>query len=162
MKTLILDLLSKSRFLVILGLITVALSQPIYSQTQNTVNINGFIQENGTKAPLEYASASLLTLKDSTLVKGAITKTNGGFTFTNVTPGTYKLRLSFVGYTTIRKTITIPGSPETQNLGSFQLDLLTNKNRNALVWHWHWRICWGRWCRYPLKNLNYYLATSCV
>jgi hypothetical protein len=122
MKTQIIDLLSKTRFLLILGFIIVSLSQPILAQEQNAVVVNGIIQESGTKSPLEFASASLLTVKDSTLVKGAITKTNGGFTFTNVSPGTYKLRLSFIGYSTLRKTITIPGSPETQNLGTFQLD----------------------------------------
>jgi len=122
MKTLILDLVSKTRLLVILGYITFSMSLPVLAQGQNNIVVNGIIQESGTKNPLEFASASLLTVKDSTLVKGAISKTNGGFTFTNVTPGTYKLRLSFVGYSTFRKTITIPESPETQNLGSFQLD----------------------------------------
>jgi uncharacterized membrane protein YgcG len=120
-KTFNLLLTLKSRVLIILGLALVLLCHPVNLKAQNTVVVNGIIQESGTKAPLEFASASLLTVKDSTLVKGSITKTNGGFTFTNVVPGTYKLRLSFVGYSTYRKTITVQGSPETQNIGNFQL-----------------------------------------
>jgi len=132
-KTLILDLVSKTRFLVILGFIIVALSQPVLAQAQYSVGVNGIIQENGTKNPLEFASASLLTLKDSTLVKGSITNSKGGFVFNNVVPGVYKLRLSFIGYSTIHKVITIPGNPETQNIGNFQLDQVNSLINEVVI-----------------------------
>ncbi|MDP4291432.1 MAG: TonB-dependent receptor [Bacteroidota bacterium] len=115
-------LLIRSRFLFVLGLLTVVFFKPVYPQEQRTVVVNGNILETDTKNPLEFASASLLTVKDTTLVKGAITNSKGAFIFNNVIPGTYKLRLSFVGYNTVRKTITIPGAPGAQNIGNFLLD----------------------------------------
>ena len=63
-----------------------------------------------------------MTLKDSTLVKGGITNSKGGFVFSNVTPGIYKLRASFMGNTTVHKIITIRGTSGIQNLGDFLLD----------------------------------------
>ena len=101
---------------------TVGSIQTIYPQAQKSVVVNGFTIEGNTKKPLEFASISLLTLKDSTLVKGGISNTKGAFVFYNVIPGIYKLRLSFLGYTTIHKIIAIKGTASVQNLGSFVLE----------------------------------------
>jgi len=64
----------------------------IYAQTQKVIvsgvnkapkiySISGTILESSAKKPLEFASASLLTVKDSTLVKGGVTNTKGCFHF---------------------------------------------------------------------------------
>ena len=111
-----------SKFLFILGLMTFVLIQSIYSQTQKPVAISGTIFESSTKSPLEFASVSLLTVKDSTLIKGGITNSKGAFSFNSVIPGTYKLRLSFLGYNTIRKIVTIQSATGIQNLGNFTLE----------------------------------------
>ena len=112
----------KFKYLLSIGLIWVLSIQSIYSQTQKTVIVNGSVLENSTKKPLEFASVSLLTLKDSALVKGGITNSKGGFVFNNVEPGIYKLRLSYLGYNTIRKIVTIQRSTNSQNIGSFFLE----------------------------------------
>jgi hypothetical protein len=111
-----------SKFLFFLGFLTVVLIQSVYAQTQKTVAVNGSVTDNTTKKPLQFASVAILTVKDSTLVKGGITNINGAFAFNTVTPGTYRLKLSFMGYTTIRKIITIPASPATQNIGNFVIE----------------------------------------
>jgi len=101
---------------------TFAILQSVYPQSQKPVVISGTIYESSAKSPLEFASVSLLTVKDSTLVKGGITNSKGIFSFNNVTPGTYKLRLSFLGYNTIRKTVNIQSASGIQNLGNFTLE----------------------------------------
>jgi uncharacterized membrane protein YgcG len=114
---------SKSKFLFILGLLTVLLIQSTFSQTQKTVVVNGSIVEKTTNKPMEFASAALLTIKDSTRVKEGVSNTSGKFSFSNVDPGTYKLKLSFLGYTTIRKTVTITSNASgVINLGNFVLE----------------------------------------
>ncbi|MDP4290517.1 MAG: TonB-dependent receptor [Bacteroidota bacterium] len=110
------------KILFLIGLVTVVSIQSIYAQSQKTVALNGSVTEGTTNKPLQFASVSLLTVKDSTLVKGGITNTNGNFIFSNVNSGTYKLRVSFLGYNTIRKIITVKATPITQNLGNFILD----------------------------------------
>jgi len=118
----ILRQVSKSKFLFLLGLMTFVILQSVYPQSPKPVVISGTIYESSAKSPLEFASVSLLTVKDSTLIKGGITNSKGVFSFTNVTPGTYKLRLSFLGYNTIRKTVNIQSASGIQNLGNFTLE----------------------------------------
>ena len=119
----ILRKVSKSKFLFILGLLTILLIQSSFSQTQKTVVVNGSIIEKTTNKPMEFASAALLTIKDSTRVKEGVSNTSGKFTFSNVDPGTYKLKLTFLGYTTIRKIVTITSNTSgVINLGSFALE----------------------------------------
>lgn len=101
---------------------TVALIQSIYPQAQKTVIVNGSVLENSTKKPLEFGSVVLSTLSDSSLIKGCITNIKGGFAFNNVNPGIYRIKLSFIGFTTIRKIITIQSTGSAQNLGSFLLE----------------------------------------
>ena len=48
--------------------------------------------------PLPYVSLALLNARDSTLVKGAISRETGGYTFDNIRPGQYRLAASAVGY----------------------------------------------------------------
>jgi uncharacterized membrane protein YgcG len=121
-KKIILHKVLRSKFLFLLGLLTIVLIQSIYPQTQKTVVVNGSVTESATKKPMQFASVSLLTVKDSTLVKGGITNMNGAFVFNGVEPGAYKLKLSFLGYTTIRKIITVQGNVSTLNVGNFNLE----------------------------------------
>jgi hypothetical protein len=106
----------------LLCLINFILIQSTYSQIQKLTSISGTIIDNTTKKPMEFTSVSLLTLKDSTLVKGGITNSKGEFLFNNVTTGIYKVRISFIGYQTIRKIVTIINTGSRQNLGEFILE----------------------------------------
>lgn len=54
------------------------------------------VDEAGKGAP--FASVALLRAKDSSLVKGAITKDNGAYTFDHVANGIYIIRTTVLGY----------------------------------------------------------------
>ena len=102
---------------------TFGLAQSSYSQVSKQVTINGTIVDKNTKNLLEFASVALLTLSDSSLVKGSITNSKGAFNFKFVNPGIYRLRISFLGYTTIRKIITVQNTANgIQNMGDFLLE----------------------------------------
>jgi iron complex outermembrane recepter protein len=59
--------------------------------------INGVAKdENG--APLNGATISLVRAKDSSVVKLAVTKSNGAYNFSDIKEGSYKVLASFVGY----------------------------------------------------------------
>lgn len=49
-------------------------------------------------SPVAFASAALLLAKDSSLVRGSLTDENGQYMIENVSPGSYRLLASFVGY----------------------------------------------------------------
>ncbi|MDP4291586.1 MAG: TonB-dependent receptor [Bacteroidota bacterium] len=107
--------------LLFLSFISIALIQSAYSQSLKQATLNGVVLDNSTQKPLQYTSVALLTIKDSTLVKGCITNSKGEFVLKNVNPGSYRIRISYLGYSTIRKIIAIQNTGETQNLGNFVL-----------------------------------------
>lgn len=102
---------------------TFGLAQSSYSQVSKQVTISGTVTDKNNKNPLEFASIALLTLSDSSLVKGSITNSKGVFVFKFVNPGIFRLRISFLGYTTIRKIITVQNTSNgILNIGDFLLE----------------------------------------
>lgn len=67
------------------------------SFAQNTASIKGLVQDKNNK-PLQSVSISLLKLKDSTLLKTAITDGKGNFEININKEGSFLLSYSMVGY----------------------------------------------------------------
>ena len=68
------------------------------------------ITDSLTKKPVDYATVSLLKLKDNKPVNGGLTDEKGKIILQNIAPSEYKLIIGFIGYTT--KTIVIKTSAE--------------------------------------------------
>ena len=77
--------------------------------TAQTGGIKGFIVDEGTNQPLEYVNVVLKKGTPLTLVKGEVSNSKGGFVLDKLAAGTYQLELSFIGYTTYQKQVTIDG-----------------------------------------------------
>jgi len=60
--------------------------------------IEGYVIDSTLDKPIEYATISLFSLKDSSQVTGGITAADGYFKLTRVKPGPYFMQVSFVGY----------------------------------------------------------------
>jgi len=60
--------------------------------------ISGALFDDITKVPIEYGSTALYRVKDSVLLTGVITDAKGKFVFTNLAPGRYYMKASFIGY----------------------------------------------------------------
>lgn len=74
-----------------------------YSQTLS----GRVIDEN--RNPIEFANVVLLTVGDSAMVSGTISKQDGGFVFpSSVKEGDYLLRVSFIGYGTVVQSCRVP------------------------------------------------------
>lgn len=83
--------------------------------------IRGSVYNQQNKKPVEYASVALLTAGDSVVTGGTMTKANGTFELVRVPTGTFRLKISFVGYYTINtETFTVAGNSVT-NLGTINL-----------------------------------------
>jgi len=80
----------------ILFLCTVSLS---IAQT----DLNGLVLDKTTNEPIVFANIYFPQLE-----KGTSTNENGAFTIKNVPNGTYKIIISYVGYETYSKSISIP------------------------------------------------------
>ncbi|MBC7571687.1 MAG: TonB-dependent receptor [Spirosoma sp.] len=74
----------------------IALSTLITQAQPSTATLSGTVR--GGKAPLPFVNVTLLTAKDSAFVTGAITSEDGLFTLSGVKPGSYLLKISYIGY----------------------------------------------------------------
>ncbi|MGL5890083.1 MAG: carboxypeptidase-like regulatory domain-containing protein, partial [Bacteroidia bacterium] len=64
---------------------------------QNTTQLKGRV-ETADKKPAEFAVVTLLSAADSSLVKGAITETDGQYHIDAVAPGNYMLTATLTGF----------------------------------------------------------------
>lgn len=93
-------------------------SQIIYSQK---AAVRGRVYDQQNKIPVEYASVALLTAKDSVVTAGTVTKANGSFELMRVPAGTFRLKVSFVGYYTTRTEVFTVDENSGINLGTVTL-----------------------------------------
>ena len=66
------------------------------AKAQNTAHLIGSVV-NETGKPADYATVSLLSQKDSAVVKGGLSDEKGNYTF-NVKPGNYIVKVTMIGY----------------------------------------------------------------
>lgn len=78
----------------LLALLSVALTLPASGQT----TLVGRVHDE-SESPVPGANVLLLSAADSSLVQGAVTTDDGRFAIEAVAAGTYRLRVSFVGFT---------------------------------------------------------------
>ncbi|OZI09098.1 TonB-dependent receptor [Siphonobacter sp. BAB-5385] len=62
--------------------------------------VTGFLVDSTGGKPVEFASVALFNRSTNQLVTGTVADGKGQFTISNVTPGNYRLQISFVGYET--------------------------------------------------------------
>ena len=87
------------------------------------LNIRGAVYENQTLDPMPSASIKLLNAKDS-LIAGTVTGENGRFLVSNIRPGKYTLKVSYVGYKEQSFSITLP-----ERSGNFKInDIMMREN----------------------------------
>jgi len=60
--------------------------------------IKGIVKDNSHDTPVEYATVSVYTMSDSTLIDGTITDAKGAFVLKKLKPGSYYVEVSFIGY----------------------------------------------------------------
>jgi outer membrane receptor protein involved in Fe transport len=79
----------------------------ITSVTVQAQTIKGKVCFEKDKSPVQFATVGLLQLPDSSMITGVITLTDGGYLFEKVKPGNYFMRISFVGYKTSGKKVSV-------------------------------------------------------
>lgn len=94
---------------------------PGNANAQNGIvgKISGVIIDSLTKEPVDYAAVSLSAVKQTKSINGALADEKGAFKLEKVTPGKYRLTISFIGYNTkiIEPVATTNGKPDL-NLGT--------------------------------------------
>ncbi|MBO7067610.1 MAG: TonB-dependent receptor [Bacteroidaceae bacterium] len=85
------------------------------------VTVSGLIMDGSNNEPLVGATVVLLQPKDSTQASGALSGVDGKFTLPAVKPGSYIMRISYVGYLSQHKNLTLGKGNKTVNVGTFTL-----------------------------------------
>ena len=98
-----------------------------------TGRITAVIIDSLTKQPVDYATVSLIKVKDGKAVNGGVTDEKGKVVLQNVAPDQYKLTIGFIGYTSKTVLVTTTPSKPDNNLGNIILVGNTNTLREVTV-----------------------------
>ncbi len=84
--------------------------------------LKGIIFDTGSNQPMEYASIALFSVKDSSLITGAVSATDGSFTLKPIKYGKYYAVVNFIGFKkhTINNILISPNK-KTVDLGVIKL-----------------------------------------
>jgi len=116
--------MKKSLFIVLFALC----SQLVSAQNSK---LTGKIIDKVSGESISYANAVLISVSDSSYLKGAITNDNGVFLIENIKAGTYNLELSFIGNQSVQmKHILLQRG--TRDIGEVALNMLS-ENLNEVT-----------------------------
>ncbi len=99
-------------------------------QANNSV-ITGFVADQSSKQPIEFATVQLLHPADSIVIKTTVTGRKGKFVLDNIATGKYILLFSFIGYSKIVIPFTVDQPKE--NAGTIEIATLTNNMSEVTV-----------------------------
>ena len=94
-------------FKLVLCLMLLSLSPLFAQKVPPAGEISGVLLDSTSRKPLRMASVSLLHARDSAYVTATTTGGDGDFHFRKVTPGSYRLLITFMGYKNISMPITV-------------------------------------------------------
>ena len=102
----------------------VTLSAALSSQAQQA--LTGTVVDNNDQEPVVQATVSLLRT-DSSTVKNTFTDADGKFSLTAPQDAQYIVRLSYVGYKTVYKKVTVSGKPVSLGTITMSMDAIMLK-----------------------------------
>lgn len=101
---------------------------------QTDGKISGSIKDGGQQAVIDAASVSLLSGKDSVLLKTSLTDKEGHFTFENLAPGTYLVMATSAGHgKTYSEQLSLSGPAAKAETGILQLIRVSKDLQNVTV-----------------------------
>jgi outer membrane receptor protein involved in Fe transport len=101
-------------------------AKPVLPQTpQGNGRLTGIILDATTKKPVEYATVALLPMAGNTPVDGTVCDERGRFSLKGLAAGSYRVQVSFVGYTSRTQNVTITDGAT--DLGTLTLESSAQK-----------------------------------
>jgi hypothetical protein len=96
--------------------------------------ISGTLTDSVSKQPLSYASVSLFRSGGKSPLNGVLTDEKGGFKIDGIHPGTYKIRISYVGYPDkfVDGIITTDSKPD-RNMGAIMVAPSTKRLKEVQI-----------------------------
>ena len=92
-----------------------------------TVHIYGKVVDSKTHKPVDYASVALLSATSDSVINGILTEVNGDFSLDYLSPGPYRIKVTFMGYKALVQSLTLSASVPEQDLGNLLIEPNTQK-----------------------------------
>ena len=89
------------RFLLLSSFFTGSLLSTVSAQSdlpRGSAKLTGIIVDSVSKKPVEFASVALIDLQTTRPIDGAVADEKGQFTISKMPEGSFRLRISFIGY----------------------------------------------------------------
>ena len=126
--------------------------------SMNAQSISGKLVDEKNE-PLAYANI-VLQQADSTFVNGQTSDEKGGFRFSKVSAGDYRLVISSLGYQTMY--VDLQGFSRSANLGTLTVEEASQKLDGECLWHSPIASVPFRWGRtIPTKGRSHQSYGSC-
>lgn len=84
--------------------------------------VKGTLVDSADKSPLISATVRLVSQRDTTSVKGVICDADGKFRIVGVGQGKYMLETSYVGYSPVRREVTVASRSSVVDLGTLSVE----------------------------------------
>ena len=94
-----------------------ALCLNLSAQDVTTFSVRGLLTDSIDRQPLDAANVMVVRARDSVFVSGGMSDNKGIFELGKLTAGQYLLVVSYLGYTDVKRPLTLSGTPRTVNLG---------------------------------------------
>lgn len=88
---------------------------------QRSYHVSGTVIDEKTKEPMQYATVTLLAQPDSTIEDGIITDRQGKFTVNADNPGTYTIKINFIGYSAYHNDLSLNSENPSVEIGTIPL-----------------------------------------
>ncbi len=96
------------------------------SQAPSIGKLMGVVKDKESGKPIEYATITLISKRDSSLITGGVTDKNGRFTISEIQLGFYQVKIKFIGYDAYETSVKLSPRSEggiEQNLGVIALQI---------------------------------------
>jgi len=94
----------------------------LFTSGQGTATLSGRVFDRADHLPLAYATITLHSLPDSSLLTGVLSDVEGRFVLSGIKKGSYVLRISFVGYYPVKLPLLIGELNNNYDVGKIELD----------------------------------------
>jgi len=95
--------------------------------------ISGTITEAATGKPVSYATVNVINPSTNSPVNGGVAGDDGKFVLPGIPAGTYRVEVSFIGYTTQTRSVTVPDGGGNVALGTIALAATAQKLSEVVV-----------------------------
>lgn len=85
--------------------------------------IYGKVLEAGSRKPVEFATVTVFALQKDSIIGGSLVRNNGDFDIGKVPYGMYRVKVSFIGYKTLEKQVSITPQKFEQDLGNLRIEI---------------------------------------